>query len=59
MELVDLYDENRVPLRRTAERYGKKSPGEYRAVVHVCLFNQAGQLLIRQRTRTRPDRDLF
>lgn len=24
MELVDLYDENRVPLGRTAERYGKK-----------------------------------
>lgn len=30
MELVDLYDENRVPLGRTAERYGKRGPGEYR-----------------------------
>ncbi|MDD3347083.1 hypothetical protein [Oscillibacter sp.] len=24
MELVDLYDENRVPLGKTAERYGKR-----------------------------------
>ena len=49
MELVDLYDENRVPLGKTAERYGEKGPGEYRTVVHVCLFNKAGQLLIQQR----------
>ena len=50
MELVDLYDENRAPLGRTAERYGKKDPGEYRTVVHVCLFNSRGQLLIQKRT---------
>ena len=25
MELVDLYDENRAPLGRTAERYGPKA----------------------------------
>lgn len=42
MELVDLYDENRVPLGRTAERYGKKGPGEYRVVVHVCVFDHQG-----------------
>ena len=50
MELVDLYDENRAPLGKTAERYGKKGPGEYRTVVHVCLFNSRGQLLIQKRT---------
>ncbi len=50
MELVDLYDENRVPLGRTAERYGKKGPGEYRMVVHVCLFGSDGRLLIQRRT---------
>ena len=53
MELVDLYDENRVPLGKTAERYGRKGPGEYRTVVHVCVFNQAGQLLIQQRTQSK------
>lgn len=50
MELVDLYDENRVPLGRTAERYGPKGPGEYRTVVHVCVFDSRGRLLIQQRT---------
>jgi len=49
MELVDLYDENRVPLGKTAERYGKKGPGEYRTVVHVCVFDTQGRLLIQQR----------
>ena len=59
MELVDLYDENRVPLGRTAERYGKKGPGEYRVVVHVCVFDHQGRLLIQQRTPEKilwPDR---
>ena len=44
MELVDLYDENRVPLGKTAERYGKKGPGEYRAVV---FMGQCGHIYSR------------
>ena len=54
MELVDLYDENRVPLGKTAERYGKKGPGEYRTVVHVCVFDRQGRLLIQQRAPDKP-----
>ena len=50
MELVDLYDENRVPLGRVAERHAKKAPGEYRMVVDVCIFNGLGQMLIQQRS---------
>ena len=50
MELVDLYDENRVPLGRVAERHAKKALGEYRMVVHVCIFNGLGQMLIQQRS---------
>ena len=50
MELVDLYDENRVPLGRVAERHAKKAPGEYRVVVQVCIFNSLGQLLIQRRS---------
>ena len=50
MELVDLYDENREPLGRVAERHAKKAPGEYRMVVHVCIFNGLGQMLIQQRS---------
>ena len=41
MELVDLYDENRIPLGRTAERHAPKGPGEYRLVVHVCEIGRA------------------
>ena len=50
MELVDLYDENRVPLGKTAERYARKAAGEYRMVVHVCVFDSRGRLLIQQRS---------
>ena len=50
MELVDLYDENRLPLGKTAERYGKKGPGECRLVVHICVFDRRGRLLIQKRT---------
>ena len=49
MELVDLYDRERVPLGKTAERYGKKGPGEYRIVVHVCVFDRQGRMLVQQR----------
>ena len=49
MEFVDLYDENRLPLGRTAERSGPKGPGEYRMVVHVCVFDRRGRLLIQRR----------
>ena len=51
MELVDLYDENRVPLGRTAERHAPKGPGEYRVVVHVCAFDSRGRLLIQRRAK--------
>ena len=53
MELVDLYDENRLPLGKTAERSASKGPGELRLVVHVCIFDRRGRLLIQQRTRSK------
>ena len=46
MELVDLYDENRLPLGKTGERNARRPPGEYRTVVHVCVFDHRGRLLI-------------
>ena len=50
MELVDLYDENRIPLGKTAGRYSRKGAGEYRTVVHICIFNSRRQLLIHRRS---------
>ena len=49
MELIDLLDENRTALGRTVERYSKLGPGELRSVVHICIFNSQGQLLIQKR----------
>ena len=53
MELVDLYDENRRPLGRTAERYGPKGDGAFLTVVHVCLFDSRGRLLIQRRSESK------
>ena len=50
MELVDLYDENRLPLGRTGERFAPRGPGEHRLVVHVCVFDSQDRMLIQHRT---------
>ena len=49
MELWDLYDENRVKLGRTMVRGNKQPDGVYRIVVHACIFNSKGEMLIQQR----------
>ena len=49
MEHWDIYDENRVKTGKTAVR-GKGLPeGGYHIVVHVCVFNGRGEMLIQQR----------
>lgn len=49
MELWDLYDENRVKLGKTMVRGEKQPDGVYRIVVHACIFNSKGEMLIQQR----------
>ncbi len=49
MEIMDLYDKNRQPLHRTAVRGTTLPDGEYRIVVHICLFDRKGNMLIQQR----------
>ncbi|MDO5511351.1 NUDIX domain-containing protein [Corynebacterium sp.] len=49
-EKWDLLDDNRQPLGRTAERAAGLRDGELHVVVHVCLFNADGQMLIQRRT---------
>ena len=49
MEFWDLYDENRLPLGKTIARGQKPAAGEYRMVVHVCLFSSDGKMLIQRR----------
>ena len=49
MELFDLYDKNRNLIGKTIER-GKPLPENcYRLVVHICVFNSKGEMLIQQR----------
>lgn len=49
MELWDIYDIDRVKTGMTAERKNGLQAGQYHLVVHICIFNSKGQLLIQQR----------
>lgn len=49
MELWDLYTADREKTDRTMIRGGEHPAGFYRIVVHVCIFNDQGQMLIQQR----------
>lgn len=49
MEIFDLYDERRRPTGETMVRGTPTPAGRYRLVVHVCIFNSKGEMLIQQR----------
>ena len=49
MELFDLYTADRVKLDRTMVRWDAVPEGCYRIVVHVCIFDPEGRMLIQQR----------
>lgn len=49
MELFDLYTADRVKTDRTMVRGDAVPEGCYRIVVHVCIFDPEGRMLIQQR----------
>ena len=49
MELWDLYTRDRQKTGQTMVRGEKQPEGTYRIVVHICIFNSKGQMLIQQR----------
>lgn len=49
MELFDLYDSDRKNTGKTLERGSPVPKGFYRMVVHICIFNSEGKILIQQR----------
>ena len=49
MELWDVYNRDREKTGRTAVRGSELEVGDYHLVIHVCIFNKAGQMLIQQR----------
>ena len=50
MEYLDIYDENRKWLGYSRPRGASYMPGEYHLIVHVCLMNERGEMLIQQRS---------
>lgn len=48
-EYIDLYTADREPTGRTALRSEKLPENTYRMVVHVCIFNSKGEMLIQKR----------
>ncbi len=48
-ELWDVYDIDRIKTGKTVERGEKMSAGSYHIVVHVCIFNEKGEMLIQRR----------
>ncbi len=49
MELWDIYDINRNMTNKTMVRGDEMKEGDYHLVVHVCIFNSKGEMLIQQR----------
>lgn len=48
-EFWDIYTANRVKTGRVMERGSLFKQGDYHLVVHICLFNDRGEMLIQQR----------
>lgn len=53
MEKFDLFNDERLPLGKEIERGQKCGVGENRQVIHVCIFNSKGEMLIQQRVPTK------
>ena len=55
-EYWDLYDRDRRPLGRVHLRGTPLPPDTYHVVVHLCIFNERGEMLIQRRVG---DKDTF
>lgn len=53
MELWDLYTKDREKTGKTMERAAKTPEGLYHLVVHVCVFNSRGEMLLQRRQLTK------
>jgi len=49
MEFWDVYDKNRVNTNEIIERGAKFDDNQFHLVVHACIFNSQGKMLIQQR----------
>lgn len=59
MEILDLYDENRIKTGKTYIR-GEQMPDDtYRLIVHLLIFDDWGNLLIQKRQKTKSMANLW
>lgn len=49
MEFWDIYDINRIKTGKTMKRGESIADANYHLVVHICIFNAKGEMLIQQR----------
>lgn len=54
MEIFDLYTKDRIKTDKTMVRGTAVPEGYYRLVVHACIFNSEGKMLIQQRQSFKP-----
>ena len=54
-ERWDAYDLHRIKTGKTVVRGEKPAEGQFRMVVHICIFNSEGQMLIQQRQPFKED----
>ncbi|MBO4688551.1 MAG: NUDIX domain-containing protein [Clostridiales bacterium] len=54
-EKWDVYDIHRVKTGDVVVRGTKPAQGQFRMVVHICIFNSKGQMLIQQRVKDKDD----
>lgn len=53
MEKLALFDKNRMLLNKSYSRDCSVPNGHFRAVVHICIFNNEGKMLIQQRAASK------
>ena len=49
MDYFDVYDIDRVKTGKQLERHAERSADEFSSVIHLCIFNSRGEMLIQQR----------
>ena len=54
-ELWDVYNRDRIKTGRVMDREEKIAPGDFHLVVHVCVFNSKGEMLIQKRQPFKKD----
>lgn len=59
MEILDLYDENRIRTGKTYIRGSKMPENTYRQIVHIAIFDDKNRLLIQQRQSTKSMANLW